>query len=189
MDERDRPTDADAEPSDGSLVARANRGDRAAFEQLYGRYRDWILAVAYRVTEDRDLAFDVLQEVVVYWLGKFPGFVLAGKVKTFLVPVVRHTALEHLRRRRRGQGLELPEALPDDRPVSLAGVADLESAVARLPPGQREVLLLHFGDGLALAEVAVALEIPLGTVKSRLGLALAALRSDGRLRRAWLGGS
>ena len=58
MDERDRPTDADAEPSDGSLVARANRGDRAAFEQLYGRYRDWILAVAYRVTDDRDLAFD-----------------------------------------------------------------------------------------------------------------------------------
>lgn len=170
---------------DRALVEAVNEGDGAAFERLYERHRDWMFAVALRLTGDREIAADVVQDAVVHWLGRFPGFVLTGPTRGYLYPIVHHRAIDHLRRRRReGPAVEFEEPAAD-APAVVPDAKDLESAMARLPLGQREVLALHFGDGLTLVEVSVALAIPLGTVKSRLGLALAALRANDLLRRRY----
>ena len=169
---------------DLDLVQRANAGDASAFEALYDRYRDWILRSARVVTANDDLAADVLQEVIVYWLKLFPGFVLQGKVTSFLYPCVRHIALEALRKRGRSMSLDGCDAerLSFADSGSMIQEEALQRAVAALPLEQREVLHLAVTEGLAMAEIARALEVPVGTVKSRLHHALAKLRHNELLR-------
>lgn len=168
--------------SDEALVAAANGGDAAAFEALYRRHRDWAMALAYRVSRDPDLAADVVQETFLDWLRRFPGFELRAQVRTFLHPIVRHTAIRLAQRRRRDGGGRAPEELPADPSRATGADANVVAALAELTEGQREVMILRFADGLSLAEIATALGVPLGTVKSRLHHALAALRGDPRTR-------
>jgi RNA polymerase sigma-70 factor (ECF subfamily) len=170
--------------TDQELIAAANRGDYSAFEELYRRHRDWVVRLAFRFTHDEDLALDVLQEVFVYFLKKFPGFELRCDLKTFLYPAVRNVAISMRRKEERfvsgGEGLE---EVPGEAASQEGEAGDALLAVVRaLPEQQREVLLLRFVDGLALGEIATALEIPLGTVKSRLHNGLAALEKDPRTR-------
>jgi RNA polymerase sigma-70 factor (ECF subfamily) len=153
--------------SDEELVNAANAGESAAFDALYLRYREWVLRVALRFTQDRDDALDVLQETFLYLLRKFP-----------LYPAIRNIALAQ-RRRRHGVPLRSPAAAADPP----ASTDDLTAVLAGLAEGQREVLLMRVVDDLSLAEIAAALEIPIGTVKSRLHGALERLRGDPRARR------
>jgi RNA polymerase sigma-70 factor (ECF subfamily) len=173
---RESPTSSG--PSDLQLVAAANRGDAAAMEALYERHRDWVYSLARRVTGNRDDAADVLQEVFAYVFSKFPGFELTCRMRTFLYPAVRNTAVRIRDRRRRTRDIEEaaePAARANRDPCAGEGgaVADL---VIRLPEEQREIVLLRFAEDLALEEIAATLEIPLGTVKSRLHRALSELR-------------
>jgi RNA polymerase sigma-70 factor (ECF subfamily) len=178
------PSPHDDRRTDQELIAAANRGEVDAFDVLYRRYRDWVVSLAYRYTRDRELALDVLQETFLYVLGKFPGFELRSEMKTFLYPTVRHlsVALQSKATRRPPAAGSLKFEPPPDPGVDerLRGLAELMEA---LPIGQREVLILRFADGLSLAEIAEALQIPLGTVKSRLHGAIEALRSDDRLKK------
>jgi RNA polymerase sigma-70 factor (ECF subfamily) len=168
--------------SDQQLVAAANAGDAAAFEALYARYKDWVVSLAMRLTGDADQALDVLQETFIYLLSKFPGFVLTSRLTTFLYPAVKNIAI-HLRRKRdRMIRSELPDVLPAQALTATAD-GDLAAVVSGLPETHREVVLMRFVDGLTLEEIGQALDIPLGTVKSRLHNALAALRKDPRVLR------
>src|SRR5688500_3065777 len=81
------------ERSDQELVAAANAGDASAFEAIYFRHRDWVVNLGFRFCGDRDLALDVLQEVFLYLLKKFPAFELTCQMRSFLYPVVKHLAL------------------------------------------------------------------------------------------------
>ena len=162
-----------AEPealSDDELVAAANRGRAGALEAIYYRYRDWAASLAFRFNGDRDTAQDVVQEAFAYLFGKFPGFRLRGgaRLTTVLYPAVRHTALAMRRKKRPdlpGDALELHAAPAMGMTVDPAA---LHAAVARLPEGQREVLLMRFADDMTIPEIALALGIPEGTVKSRI---------------------
>ncbi len=178
------PYPPDDQRSDLELVAAANRGEVEAFEALYRRYNDWVVSLAYRYTRDRELALDVLQETFLYVLGKFPGFELRSEMKTFLYPTVRHlsVALQSKATRRPPSSGSLKFQPPPDpgREERLRGLAEI---MEDLPVAQREVLMLRFADGLALAEIAEALQIPLGTVKSRLHGAIEALRGDERSKK------
>ena len=167
--------------TDQDLIAAANGGDASAFETFYDRYRDWVVRLAYRFTGDRHEALDVLQETFAYWLKKFPGFRLSSGVTTFLYPVVKNTALAIRRKRARAiSDSDVLDHVPaPDAPPSTSK-ADLAQVLAILPAAQREVLLMRFVDGMTLAEIAAALAIPLGTVKSRLHHALETLRNDER---------
>ena len=168
--------------SDQDLVAAANAGDVEAFEAIYARYKQWVVSLAMRLTGDPDLALDVLQETFIYLLSKFPGFVLTSRLTTFLYPAVKNIAIQLRRKRDRMVRSELPDILP--APAAAAGAdSDLVAVVSGLPESHREVVLMRFVDGLSLEEIAQALGIPLGTVKSRLHNALAALRGDPRVRR------
>jgi RNA polymerase sigma-70 factor (ECF subfamily) len=166
--------------SDQDLIATVNRGDIEAFEDLYRRYRDWVVRLALRYTHDEDLALDVLQEVFVYFMKKFPGFELRCELKTFLYPAVRNLAISM--RRKSERYISDEETIvnrPSESPLQQGEAGDvLLAVVSSLPEQQREVLMLRFVDGLALNEIATALEIPLGTVKSRLHNALETLEKN-----------
>jgi RNA polymerase sigma-70 factor (ECF subfamily) len=170
--------------TDPELIAAINGGDAAAFEVLYQRYRDWVVHLAARLTGDEHLALDVLQETFLYVLKKFPGFRLTAQFKSFLYPAVRNLSIAARRKAKRLQSDETElQAIADTATQSApAAAGDLAFVLDRLPEEQREVLLLRFVDGLSLAEIAGAMDIPLGTVKSRLHNALAALKDDPRTR-------
>jgi len=170
--------------SDELLVAAANDGDTLAFEALYYRYRDWVVRLAYRLTGNRDDALDALQETFAYLARKFPGFRLSAKLTTFLYPVVKHTALRLARKRRRSVPTDqaVPEVAVSPDARRAASRADLAAVLSTLREKHREVLLLRFVDGLTIEEIAAALHIRVGTVKSRLHNALNKLRRDPRTK-------
>lgn len=180
------PKGMDTPRTDLELVALINGGDWSGFDGLYQRHRDWAFRLALRFVGSRDDALDVVQESFTYILTLFPGFELTAKFTTFLYPVIRHRSLRAIRTRRRMIGgvdddlLHLAPA-PDD--VRSPGRAELAAVMAILPNAQREVVLMRFVDGFTNEEIASALSIPVGTVKSRLHNALATLRDDPRTRR------
>jgi len=168
--------------SDEELIASANNGDADAFETLYYRYRDWVYRLARRFTRNDADALDVLQETFGYLLRKFPGFKLTASMTTFLYPVVKHTAFAVLRKKKR---FESDEDVMSEIPAVEAketSRAELAAVMSVLAEEQREVLLMRFVDDMTLKEIAHALQIPLGTVKSRLYHALQKLRRDPRTR-------
>jgi RNA polymerase sigma-70 factor (ECF subfamily) len=182
-----RVADAADDPrSDRELIAAAQQGDVAAFAVLYRRYRDWVARLAHRVAGTTDDALDVLQETFLYVLRKLPELDLRARFTTFLWPVVRNLARQARRRRAAVADAATAGAPAVEDPPPQAH-DDLVAALGALPQGQRDVVLLRFVDGLALAEIAAALAIPPGTVKSRLHAALAALRADPAARRWFLG--
>ena len=177
--------DQDDSRTDQQLIAAINDGDAAAFEVLYFRYRDWVTGLACRFTGSEDLALDVLQETFLYFLKKFPGFRLTANLKTFLYPAVKNLSIAASRKARRYQSTDAEQYFLEQIPAvgeSAIPHGDLAAALANLSVDHREVLWLRFVEGLALAEIAEVLEVPPGTVKSRLHNALAILRQDPRTR-------
>jgi RNA polymerase sigma-70 factor (ECF subfamily) len=171
--------------SDEALVEAASGGDAEAFEALYRRHRDWVVRLARRFTGNDQDALDVLQETWRYFIGKLPGLRLRARMTTFLYPVVRNLSISIIRRRRghvRDEAVlsAIPAAEPSD---PTGGRSELAAAMSSLPDAQRETLLMRYVDDMSLQEIAEALGVPLGTVKSRIHNALAALREDPRARR------
>jgi len=172
--------------TDLELVRALNGGDASAFDGLYYRHRDWVVRLAQRVTGNGDDALDVLQETFSYLFRKFPGFVLTASMTTFLYPVVKNLSIAA--RRKRTRVAQLPEDAPPDPPARVSVDLDrqreeLAAVLAALPEAQREVLLMRFVDGMSLVEIAEALGVPEGTVKSRIHNAIATLRKDERTMR------
>lgn len=176
MTKRDTWTDAE-------LAAAAGRGDMRAFEALYHRHKSWVASVALRFTRDHDLALDAVQETFAYLARRLPSLTLHAKLTTFLYPVVRSTAVTIVRKRRRAGLPRGPSTEAEADPgaggaqVSLRGDPELLRAIDALPAAQREVVMMRFGSGMTLGDIAVALGVPTGTVKSRLHHALRALQS------------
>lgn len=163
----------DDERTDGELLAAFGRGDAAAFEVLYRRHRAFVHRVAARFCGDADDALDVVQETFAYLIRKAPALRLRHRLTTLLYPVAKHLAADLRRRRARAPG-PLPE---DAEPAVLPGFPDeVRELFSGLGPLQQEVLGLRFADEMSLEEIAVALDVPLGTVKSRLHHAMRQLR-------------
>lgn len=180
--------------SDAELLGIVQGGDAAdaerAFGALYFRHRDFVFRVARRFAGDDESAMDATQEAFAYLLRKLPRLVLAGKLSTFLYPVARSCGQDQRRRAaRERRKLEGRPAASDHGQAGGAEAAAAESpadphaddrevarAMEDLPDAQREVLLMRVVDGMSVEEVATALGIPPGTVKSRLFHAIAAMR-------------
>ncbi len=170
--------------SDQELIELANKGYSEAFEAHYRRYRDWVYRLAWRLTGNRADALDVLQETFTYLLGKFPGFELTASMTTFLYPVVRHVSFRIRSKSRRFESDEqiLDELAAPESEETEHYRSELAAVLTVLPDEQREVLLMRLVDDMSLKEIATALNIPIGTVKSRLHHALRTLRHDRRTR-------
>ena len=171
--------------SDLELVEICNSGWRddavEAFGLLYRRHRDYVTRVALRFCSDREIAADTLQETFMYLLQKFPpsgeGLILTARLRSLLYPVAKNLALTAIKRRRRTEGTSGldPDQLPDPRTVD-PPQENLAGMMASLSSRHREVLLLRFVDGMRLNEIAEVLEVPPGTVKSRIHFAVRQLR-------------
>lgn len=181
---------ADDPRTDQNLIHAIREGDGSAFESLYLRHRDWAFRVAKRFTRDDNLAIDAVQEAFLYLHRKGRSLRLTARFTTFLYPVIRHEAQRLERMARRSGGAALDDTAghqgaksgPESAQTLKGESLDmLESALAPLPEPQREALLMHAVDGMTHGEIAIALGIPLGTVKSRIHAALATLRQDERL--------
>lgn len=184
----DRVNATDDPRTDHDLVAAINTGEAAAFDRLYHRHRDWAAALAFRFTRDRDAALDVLQEAFLYLARKFPGFTLTCQLRSFLYPVVKNLAISALRKSGRLTSLDAlleSDAMREPAAETPANAPDdeLAGALSGLSVEHREVLRLRFVEGFDLREIAEALEIPVGTVKSRLHHAVNQLRESPRARK------
>jgi len=163
---------------DKALIKAAGNGDSLAFETLYSRHKQYVLSVAARYGATGQDALDVLQETFLYFVKKLPGFELRSQFRTFLFPAAKHLSLKKKPRSGHISVEEAPELAaslicPETEEQQRTAVAE---TVAALPEAQREVVMLRFVDGFSLPEIAEALDIPVGTVKSRLHNALARLR-------------
>jgi RNA polymerase sigma-70 factor, ECF subfamily len=86
--------------TDEALIEAGNRGETAAMEALYFRYRAWVFGVARKITGENGDAEEVAQDVFAYFFGRFPGFGLSSNLKSHLYPVIKNTALDLIRRRK-----------------------------------------------------------------------------------------
>ena len=168
--------------SDSELIESINKGDTDAFERLYYRYRDWVYRLAWRFTGNRTDALDVMQETFTYLLGKFPGFELTSSMTTFLYPAVKHISITISNKKSKIKTDEdmLEEPIATISQEKELYRSELAAVLAILPDEQEEVLLMRFVDDMSLQEIVATLNIPLGTVKSRLHNSLRTLRSDPR---------
>jgi RNA polymerase sigma-70 factor (ECF subfamily) len=167
---------------DVQLLRRIGRGDEDAMAAFYREHGRVVLAQVLLVTGERVLAEEILQDTMLaVWrgAGSFRG---ESSARSWVIAIARRQTRDRLRGRRlrvvddafladqpgSGPG---PEVMALDR----AELAEVTSAIRELTAPHREVLGLVFGSGLSLPEVAGVLEIPVGTVKSRLSAARAAL--------------
>jgi RNA polymerase sigma factor (sigma-70 family) len=182
-----------ADDADRAVLALVTDGQLDALQELYDRYRTMAYSIALRITTDPSLAEDVVQDAFLgAWRNAARYVEGKGSVKTWLLSIVHHRAVDAVRRRR--PTIELPEreavppaamTLPDIWP-EVAGNIDREeiaTALTGLSDVQREALELAYFGGLTQQEIAVRTGTPLGTVKSRIRLGLLAMR------RALVGGA
>ncbi len=169
--------------SDEELVDDANVEEPSALRVLYTRHKQWVFGVAMKFIGNKDDAADVLQDVFIYFFGRFPGFKLTSTLRAYLFPVTRSHAMSWLRRARKvvslhdeQEGNVKPSQILDAANWSIGAEGDFARLVAVLPEPQRRVINLRFVGGLKLEEISEVLEIPKGTVKSRLHNALTTLR-------------
>lgn len=143
--------------------------------ELYERYRPWVYRHALYVTGNETMAQDILQDSFLYLFNKFPGFKLTAKMTTFLYPVVKHRSLEMLRKQKRETTADKipPQSVTSSMGPERVGIEDL---LQGLDTDSRELLMLRFYEGCTLKEIAKILDIPTGTVKSRLHHLTSSLR-------------
>jgi RNA polymerase sigma-70 factor, ECF subfamily len=189
---------ADGGPPDRELVARAQKGDAAAFAQLVERHQRQMYRLALRMTGSEADAQEVLQEAFLNAYQKLPLFRGEAQFSSWLYRIAANSALMRLRRKRRA-----PDTVPDE-PLELAGPrfsaegfmepapdwsqraddkmasaqlgAAIDKAVKELPEDYRTVFMLKDVDGLSNEEIANALDLTVPAVKSRLHRARLALR-------------
>lgn len=172
-----------------SVIARAKRGDRAAFGELVRAHQRRAYAAAYAIVGNRDEAVDLAQDAFVRAYRAMGRFDANMPFYPWLHKIVRNLCLNHLKRRgRRGetsldalveQGFDVQE--PGDDPLEAAEAGDLReqirAAMAELSPAQAEILRLRHMVELSYTEIAECLGVPIGTVMSRLHAARKALRA------------
>jgi RNA polymerase sigma factor (sigma-70 family) len=166
---------------DEYLVAAARTGDGKAFAMLAERWHPKLTAHAWRLTGDRDSALDAAQSAWVEMVRGLGGLQDERAFPAWAYRIVSRRCARFVGRAVRDR--RLAESLASE-PIDAPEQPDvpleqerLRSAIAKLPPDQRSAIALFYLEEMSVAEVAVALEIPAGTVKTRLMHARAKLRS------------
>jgi RNA polymerase sigma-70 factor (ECF subfamily) len=177
----DRRAENMSATDDMGLLTRIQSGDQEAMSALFDRYGTMVYSVALRVLKDAGEAEDVMQEIFVQ-VWKNPGAFVSGKgsLGGWLVVVARNRSIDMIRRRRPTEQVEL-FALPSS--TNLAREAERNSLLGKirgvmvsLPEEQRKSVELAFFEGLSHSEIAEKTGDPLGTVKTRIRLALTTIR-------------
>ena len=169
---------------DEYLAAAARVGDRQAFNRLVKRWQPKLLRHAYRLAGDHDRARDIVQDAWADIVKGLPSLKDAGLFPAWAYRIVTRRAADSIRRlqkQRRTNDIAAAAPAPEnDTEEALdrgLATAPLAAAIAALPLGQRTTIALHYQEDLSVAEIAAALEVPAGTVKTRLMHARRKLRA------------
>jgi RNA polymerase sigma-70 factor (ECF subfamily) len=166
------------------LLAAARRGDHDALEALLRSVHDRMAAVARRMLRDPGDAADCTQEALIRVVRGLAGFDGRSSFSTWCHRIVATTALDELRRRGR-RPVTVPEtdreplsteSTPEQASLDALALADIDSALARLPEEFRQAVVLSDVADLDYPTIAEMLEVPVGTVKSRVARGRAQLR-------------
>lgn len=166
------------------LLERIKGGEQAALAALYARHSPAIYALAYAVLHNRELAQEVTQDFFVS-VWKQPGRWDAGRGEFahWMTSVARHLAIDRLRHEQRRTPREtlsydaIAHLLPHHAPADREHAHLLRTLLHQLPKDQLKVILMAYFKGMSYDEIADALQVPHGTVKSRLRLGLQKLRA------------
>jgi RNA polymerase sigma-70 factor (ECF subfamily) len=167
---------------DAQLVQQCIRGDGGAWEELVRRYTRRIYNLCYRFTSQRQEAEDLSQEVFLRVYRTLPSYrATYGAFGTWVTSVTRNLLIDHYRRTRRDRMTDSMEDVmpqmekkvasgrrPDQAALLVELSAQLQTALGKLSPDLREAVILRDLEGLDYREIQQVLEVPEGTVKSRI---------------------
>lgn len=170
---------------DAALLGRLIARDESALAALYDRHGATAFALALRVVGDRETAEEVVQEgFLSVWRGAATYRPERGTARGWLLSVVRNRAIDVVRARAARPRTTSSEDLvlaavddPEQAAIDAVTGTAIRAAVATLPAEQRAAVELAYFAGLSYPEIAARMGVPLGTVKSRLRLALERLRA------------
>ncbi|MCG8544511.1 MAG: sigma-70 family RNA polymerase sigma factor [Alphaproteobacteria bacterium] len=184
--QRDDKQTRTAEPLNEWLAAVAEAHDRAAFQALFEFFAPRLKAFMHRQGTDADMAEEIVQETMVNVWRKAGQFDPAkASVSTWIFTIARNLRIDLLRKENRPMpDMNDPALVPDPEPRAPEVISRrqetsrLKQVVSGLPAEQQDVLRLAFFEEKAHAAVAAELDIPLGTVKSRIRLAFRRIRAE-----------
>jgi RNA polymerase sigma-70 factor, ECF subfamily len=181
--------------ADAELIARAAEGDSSAFQLLVEQHRSMVYRVAYQFAGNHYDAEDIAQDVFIKVYRSLSGFRQDSQFTSWIYRIAMNACIDHRRRQlsagaapsgarfnedaEQQQMVNTPEAGPGPETTAYAGELGcvLETAIGRLPHGQRIVFIMRHYEGLKLGEIASALGLAEGTVKRQLHAAVHRLRS------------
>jgi len=175
-----QPQTSDTETS---LIEQAQNGDRNAFGELVRRHYQGVVLVVYRMCGDTGLAEDATQEAFIRAWVNLPSYQPKGCLRNWLYRIAVNAAMDVLRRKPE-EALEDEEVLmmpdqaagPETVLIEKERATLLRQAIKSLPEAARSVLVLREYGGLSYQEIASVLDVPVGTVMSRLNYARNRLR-------------
>jgi len=180
------------ESEDAALVRRCQTGDKEAFRALVEQYRSILFGTAYLMMRDRGLAEDAVQEALIQTWKHLPSLRLHSNFKAWLTRIVVNEVRQQFRKKQvptvpLEQASEVTDNLDK---AEIAMIQDeerrhLRQALEKLPPEQKEVLVLRYFSDLTVPEIAVVTGQREGTIKSRLSRALSHLDEILQNDRTW----
>jgi RNA polymerase sigma-70 factor, ECF subfamily len=176
--------------SDAELVQRMAEGDVVALEELYSRYARPVFSFAVRIVGDNLVAEEILQEAFVRAWRQAERFEFSrGSFPSWLLSITHNLAIDEVRRRQRrpqrADSVDIADVLQQevDESANVEEAAEatelrerIQGAMRQLPDAQRRVIELAYFEGLTQREIAAMLEEPLGTIKTRMRLAMQKLK-------------
>lgn len=171
--------------TDELLVARTLNGDKGAFAVIVEKYKNTVFAITLKILHHYEDAEDAAQEVFLSAYQNLDKLKEPEKLRAWLCRIAKYRCYRELRRRFDTEDIEeIPDTLasedgtPEDRAILSEDIQALMAGLSSLPEHLRVTVSLRYLHGLSTAETARKLEIPEGTVKSRLSLGIAKLRKE-----------
>lgn len=161
---------------DALLVVQAQLGDRRSLAELVGHWHDPIWRYVRRMLDRPGVADDVSQEVWASALKALPGLQQPQRFAPWLLTIARRSVMDRLKDSYRPEDLVEADRIADDHVAVVLDRTQVSEGLALLPVREREVLILFYLQDLPLDDCADILQVPVGTVKSRLFRARQLLR-------------
>ena len=172
-----------SQTNEKELVTRAQGGDRNAFSELVRMHSQGVVNVIYRMCGNMQIAEDAAQETFIQAWLRLPSYRPQASLRNWLYRIAVNAAIDMLRKEKHtlpgaveDMNLRDTEPGPEALVTSFQQTETVQAAVLALPDASRAVLVLREFEGLSYQEIAESLEIPVGTVMSRLNYARKLLR-------------
>lgn len=178
--------------SDEELIARFQEGDEQAYTELVNRYRDKLMTFVYRFVNDMEQAEDIIQDTMLKLYTHKHYYRNIAKFSTWIYTIAGNLAKTELRKRKNRKVTNISQMGPEDRDYELPSVAPetdevvqseyiekkIQAAIQNLPLHFRTVTILRDIQELSYEEISKIVEVPLGTVKSRINRARLQLQKE-----------